>query len=112
MSSRLDQEREEKLQPQRIRACKEKLESMGFTVESDGHTQLTFEFKGSKIQFWPYSGWHTGKTIHDGRGFNRLLAQLTDQADTPLTGMLATDPRSKKSASNAPNNPLNREGTP
>jgi len=81
MSNRLDQEAEERLQPIRMRTCKDKLESMGFIVNSDDSTKLTFKFKGSTIQFWPYSGWHTGKSVRDGRGFRRLLKQLEAQDD-------------------------------
>lgn len=81
MSNRLDQEREERLQPQRMESCQKKLEELGFTVHSDGSTMLEFEYKGSVVKFWPYSGWHTGKTIHDGRGFNQLLEQLSTEKD-------------------------------
>lgn len=76
MSGRLDQEREAHLQPKRLAACKAKLEQLGFTIIQQDHTKLVFQFKGAKIQFWPYSGWHTGKTITDGRGFQNLLKQL------------------------------------
>ncbi len=76
MSSRLNQEREEMLQPQRMKTCQEKLEELGYQVESDGHTKLTFIYKGKKIQFWPYSGWHSGASIRDGRGFEKLLSQI------------------------------------
>jgi len=76
MSNRLNQEREEQLQPQRIKSCKEKLESLGFDVRQTDPTKLEFEYKGSKIQFYPYSGWHSGRTIKDGRGFSDLLRQL------------------------------------
>jgi len=31
---------------------------------------------GSTINFFPYSGWHSGKSIEDGRGFKNLLKQL------------------------------------
>lgn len=74
--ARLDQEREDRLQPQRLASCKKKLEELGFTITQEDHTKLVFEYQGAKIQFWPYSGWHTGKTITDGRGFNHLLRQL------------------------------------
>lgn len=76
MSNRLDQEREEKLQPQRIKSCKVKLEQLGFEVTENGNTELQFVFNGSLVKFWPYSGWHTGKSIKDGRGFSNLLRQL------------------------------------
>jgi len=80
MSNRLDQEREEKLQPIRMEGCKKKLEELGFEVEEVGGTQLRFMYKGSKVVFFPYSGWHSGKTIKDGRGFQRLLRQITQPA--------------------------------
>ena len=76
MSSRLDQEREARLQPIRMRDCKEKLEEMGFRVNEVNHTELAFKFKGSLIAFFPYSGWHSGRTIEDGRGFQKLIKQL------------------------------------
>lgn len=76
MSNRLDQERQAKLEPQRMQSCKARLTALGFTVVENGHTELQFEFKGSLVKFWPYSGWHSGKTIKDGRGFNNLLEQL------------------------------------
>ena len=31
---------------------------------------------GFKIHFFPYTGWHTGKGIKDGRGLQNLLKQL------------------------------------
>jgi len=77
MSNRLDQEREARLQPQRMDSCKAKLEELGFYVQAFGGDRLEFSFKGHVIKFWPYSGWHSGKTIKDGRGFKNLLDQLT-----------------------------------
>jgi hypothetical protein len=58
MSKRLNQEREAELQPQRMNGCKEKLESLGFKVKSNGNDCLEFTFNGNVIKFWPYSGWH------------------------------------------------------
>lgn len=78
MSDRLNQEREATLQPQRMASCKKTLEDMGFEVKSDGHSRLDFSFKGSTIMLYPYSGWHSGKTINDGRGFNNLVKQLKE----------------------------------
>ena len=39
------------------------------TIEIDNHN-------GFKIHFFPYTGWHTGKGIKDGRGLQNLLKQL------------------------------------
>lgn len=79
MSNRLNQEREENLQPQRMESCQKKLEEMGFDVKSDGSTLLSFVYKGKQVQFWPYSGWHSGATIRDGRGFKHLIDQLEEE---------------------------------
>ncbi len=76
MSSRLDQEREARLQPIRLENCKKRLESLGFVVGQADDTKLMFDYKDSPVTFFPYSGWHTGKTINDGRGFWHLLDQL------------------------------------
>lgn len=76
MSNRLDKEREARLQPIRMEKCKETLEELGFNVVSNGETRLDFMFNGSKVSLYPYSGWHSGKTIKDGRGFSKLLKQI------------------------------------
>lgn len=72
------QEREAKLQPLRIAYAAEKISAMGFDVVSheDGSQRITFEFKGTTVTFWPYSGWASGKTIKDGRGLAKLLEQI------------------------------------
>ena len=78
MSNRLNQEREAELQPIRIASSKKKLESMGFIITQEDDTKIIFDFKGSPVTFFPYSGWHAGKTIEDGRGFDNLLSQLKE----------------------------------
>jgi hypothetical protein len=92
MSSRLDQEREALLQPKRLKDCKETLEKMGFVVNQFGATELRFVFNGSLVKFWPYSGWHSGKSIKDGRGFSNLLRQLRKAEEHPITKHFNTDP--------------------
>lgn len=74
--SRLDIQRQQELEPLRMAGCKKALEDMGFEVREVGSTQLQFIFKGNKISFYPYSGWHSGKGIIDGRGFHKLVRQL------------------------------------
>lgn len=76
MSNRLDQEREKTLQPIRMTHARRALERLGIDITYADHTRFDFIFKGHKVQFWPYSGWHTGKTIKDGRGLQHLLCQL------------------------------------
>lgn len=75
MSNRLNQEREKKLTPQRIQKAIIELEKRGYRPKSDG-VSLSFSHKESKIVYYAYSGWASGKTIKDGRGLKNLLNQL------------------------------------
>lgn len=74
--SRLDKERQARLEPERMRTCKDTLEEMGYEVHEYGGNMLEFKYKGNTIKFYPYSGWHSGKGIKDGRGFQNLIKQL------------------------------------
>lgn len=76
MSSRLNKQREEALQPLRMQYAKEEIAKLGYQIEYYNQTFLTFYFKGSLVKMFPYSGWHTGKTIKDGRGIEKLLKQI------------------------------------
>ena len=76
MSNRLNKEREKKLQPRRMKYAKNMIENLGLEITFENENELQFMFKGSRINFFPYSGWATGKTIQDGRGLERLLNQL------------------------------------
>lgn len=76
--ARLNAERQERLEPQRINKAINKIKSLGLEIVSTGHDKIEFMYKGSKIQFFPYSGWHTGKTITDGRGAENLYKQLKE----------------------------------
>lgn len=76
MSGRLDQEREKKLQPQRMEFARKQIEGYGYEITYQDETRIEFYFKGHKVLFYPYSGWFTGKTIRDGRGIEKLLKQL------------------------------------
>lgn len=75
MSSRLNQEREADLQPQRLDHAKKKLSALGYELTVN-RTTISFLFKGNNIMFFPYSGWFSGKGIKDGRGLKNLLKQL------------------------------------
>ena len=48
----------------------------GYEPEQVDDMMLQFQFKGSYIRFYPYSGWATGKTIRDGRGIKNLIKQI------------------------------------
>lgn len=76
MGRRLDLERQKELEPKRVESTKRALETLGYEVEQIGESKLIFFHLNSCIQFFPYSGWFSGKGIKDGRGFKNLLKQL------------------------------------
>ncbi len=75
MSHRLNQEREAELQPKRIASCTKSLKELGFTVKdgiSNGlpdPTKIDVNGYGIEFQFWPYSGWWSGKKLGSGREY-------------------------------------------
>lgn len=79
MSNRLDQERETKLQPQRIEFAKNELTKLGLNILVCDNTKIVFKFKDNNITYYPYSGWASGKGIQQGRGWGHLFWQLTKQ---------------------------------
>lgn len=76
MSNRLNQDREKDLQPKRIEYAARKLNELGYISLEIDDTKIKFFHKGEPCLLYPYSGWHTGKTIKDGRGLENLLKQL------------------------------------
>jgi len=78
MSNRLDQKSEAELQPLRIKYAKEQLLKRNLKIISEDNVKIIFEFKGKPITIYPYSGWHTGRTVVDGRGIDKLLKQIDD----------------------------------
>lgn len=77
MSNRLDKEKEKELQPKRMEYAISKIRNeLGYELTFIDETRIEFIFKGNVIKFFPYSGWHTGKSIKDGRGIENLLKQL------------------------------------
>lgn len=76
MSNRLDQEREKALQPKRMEIAKLAIQKLNLPITTEDETKIIFTYKDSPVTFYPYSGWHTGKSIKDGRGVENLLKQL------------------------------------
>lgn len=75
--SRQDKQTQVELEPKRMRYAKQRIEDIGYTITDETSNSITFVFKGSPVILFPYSGWHSGKTIEDGRGINNLLKQIT-----------------------------------
>lgn len=76
MSNRLDQEKEAELSPKRMEYAFTKINNAGYDILHSDSTKLIFEFNGHQVTLFPYSGWHTGKSITDGRGLQKLLKQI------------------------------------
>ena len=76
MSNRLDQEREKKLQPERMNNAVLKICALGLDIVFKDDTTIRFKYKDNIIEFYPYSGWHQGKGIKAGRGIQNLIKQL------------------------------------
>ena len=73
--ARLDQDRQKDLEPKRIIKAIKELKALDLNPRAVGN-ELQFEYKGSVVKFYPYTGWASGKTIKDGRGLDHLLNQL------------------------------------
>lgn len=74
--ARLNQERQQRLEPKRMNAAVQSITNLGFSIEKKTSTFLQFVYNGSTITYFVYSGWATGKSIKDGRGLDNLLNQL------------------------------------
>lgn len=74
--ARLDIERQKELEPKRMVYAKEHISKLGYKITFSNDTYLIFEFKNYPVRFYPYSGWHSGRSITDGRGLSKLLKQI------------------------------------
>jgi len=74
--ARLNIERQNELEPQRMVHARNQITGLGYAIVRESKTELVFEFKGREVHFFPYSGWHTGSTIKDGRGLSNLINQI------------------------------------
>lgn len=77
--SRLNIERQKELEPKRMEYAIKCITELGYKVNKISETELSFDYNGQKVTLFPYSGWHTGKTIKDGRGLSKLLSQIKPQ---------------------------------
>lgn len=52
------------------------IENAGYDIFEQTNTEIRFIFKNEIVYLFPYTGWHTGKSIKDGRGIKKLLSQI------------------------------------
>ena len=81
MSNRLNQEREIKLQPKRIQNAINAIKGLGIEITYEDSTRLEFNHNGSTVCYYPYSGWASGTSIKDGRGFHKLYKQIKNKKE-------------------------------
>ncbi len=67
---------QKKVQAERMMYAVGKLTDLGIITKIFDKTRIEFQYKGSKVMFYPYKGWASGKSIKDGRGIHNLLIQL------------------------------------
>ena len=66
----------EDINQERYQHAKKKISALGILVFEVDNKTLTFHHNDHDVLFYPYTGWHTGKSIKDGRGLKNLLKQL------------------------------------
>jgi hypothetical protein len=74
--SRLDKEKQLELEPKRFEFASDTISNLGFDIFDISLSSFSFFFRGEKVTIFPYSGWHTGKSIKDGRGIKNLIKQI------------------------------------
>lgn len=53
------------------------LKDRGYEPVEDREAKcIRFTFKGNTVSVWPFTGWFSGKGVHDGRGIKKLLKQI------------------------------------
>lgn len=64
--ARLDIERQNELEPQRMKFAMDKIQKLGYDITHETASWFTFTYKNWPVKFFGYSGWYTGKTVKDG----------------------------------------------
>ena len=73
---RLNQKRQNQLEPVRVDYAKQKLTEIGATVLSETDKEIKFQYKNITATIFPYSGWWSGKGIGSDRGIDKMLNAL------------------------------------
>ena len=60
----------------KMREAKKEIIGLGFDIIFQTEKEIHFLFKENIVRYYPDTGWHSGKSIKDGRGLNNLLHQL------------------------------------
>ena len=67
----------EMLEPARMQYARTKITELGYEIlNPDAKNVILFYFKDKPVYFFPFTGWHSGRSITDGRGIKKLLNQI------------------------------------
>lgn len=67
------------LEAQRVKNAQALLTKSGIAFTMQNPVNIIINHDGHQISFWPYTGWHSGKSITAGRGIKNLIKQLSDE---------------------------------
>ena len=73
---KLDKDRQKELEPKRMNFAIQEIQKIGCEIIEITENRIDFVFDSEVVQYFPYSGWHTGKSITDGRGWKKLYNQI------------------------------------
>lgn len=66
--ARLNIERQERLEPERIAHAVRRIEQLGYTITLRDNKKIQFTHKGKTVTFFPYSGWQPAKRYRTDEG--------------------------------------------
>lgn len=72
-------QRRKLLEDFRIKNAKKVLKVAGIVYTTPNPSKIQIIYNDEPISFWPYTGWHSGKSITAGRGIKNLIKQLSDE---------------------------------
>jgi len=76
MGSEISNTLRKELQPRRMQYAINMIEKAGCEITFQDEKEIIFQYKDERVNFFPYTGWATGKSIKDGRGIDNLIKQL------------------------------------
>jgi len=76
MGSNISNTLRKELQPRRMQYAINMILNAGCEITFQDDKEIIFQYKDERVNFFPYTGWATGKSIKDGRGIDKLIKQL------------------------------------
>jgi len=76
MGNKISEVLRKELQPKRMQYAINMIEKAGCEITFQDDKEIVFQYQDERVNFFPYTGWATGKSIKDGRGIDNLIKQL------------------------------------